>query len=186
MGYPIERALGRFKAANETMPNTAIVSRLVSLMTSTIGGEPWEFTPEDTPQDEAESLIKVGQLFFADVYYIYVIIRIQELGPEYEVGFACQRCGYAGKMTADLNTMDVHCVQDPSVLRREVPLLNGIRFRDGTIKKKVYIQPMVWANMVTNEMKEVGPDPLLLKLHFIKHCVIGVEGVEEAIHLDES
>jgi len=186
MGFPIERSIGRFKRLNESMPNTAIVSKLVSLMTSNLAGEPLDYSPEDDPQKEAEALIKIGQMFFADVYYIYVMVRIAELGPEYDVGFACQHCGFSGKMTTDLNTMKVSCVQDPSVLRREVPLLKGLKYRDGTIKKKIYIQPMLWANMVTNEVKEAGGDSLLMKLHFIRHCVVGVEGVEEAIHLDES
>lgn len=185
MGFPIERSIGRFKKMNESLPNTAIVSKLVSLCTSHIGGEPMEYHPDDSPELEVEALIRIGKMFFADVYYIYVMTRIAELGPEYDTGFACQRCGFTGKMISDLTTMKVSCVQDQSILRREVPLLKGLKFRDGTIKKKVYIQPMLWANMVTNEVKEAGGDSLLMKLHFIRHCVVGVEGVDEAIHLAE-
>lgn len=185
MGFLVERSIGRFKRMNESLPNTAVVSKLVSLCTSNVAGEPMEFNPDDSPEKEAEALIRIGKMFFADVYYIYVMIRIAELGSEYDTGFSCPNCGFAGKMTSDLNTMKVSCVQDPSVLRREVPLLKGLKYRDGTIKKKVYIQPMLWANMVTNEVKEAGGDSLLMKLHFIRHCVIGVEGVEESIHLAE-
>lgn len=186
MGYPIDKAIGRFKRLNENLPNTAVVSKLVSLLASSIGGEQLEFTPDDNEQQEAEALIKIGQMFLADVFYIYVMARIEEIGSKYKIDFVCSNCGFiSDKMETDLNEMDVSVVHDKSVLRREVPLSQGVHYRDGTIKKSVFIQPMLWANMVTNEVKEAGGDSQLMKLHFVKHCIVGVEGVEEAIALTE-
>jgi len=184
MGYPIEKAIGIFKGRNDTLPNTAVVSKVVSLVVSKLGGETLDFKPDDDEQREADAMIKIGGLFLADVYYIYVMARIEELGVDYEVDFACSDCSFTGKMIVDLNTMKVNTVQDTSVLRREVPLVKGIKHRTG-LKKSVFIQPMIWANMVTNEVKEAGGDPGLMKLHFIRHCVIGVEGESESAPLTD-
>lgn len=186
LGYLIEKAIGKFKKQNEGMPSTAVVSKVVSLLLSRLGGEDWNYTPDDSPDLEIESFIKLGKMWFADIYFIYAMARLEEIGPEYKIGFACQFCGFTGEMTCDLNSMEVSCVVDQSLLRRKVNLVKGIKYRDGSIKKSVFIQPMLWTNMVTNEVNEAGGDALLMKLHFIKHCVIGVDGIDDPIVLDES
>lgn len=186
---PIERAIGQFKKANPTLPSTAIITRVVSLTLSRLAGEEWSYSPEDNEEKVLEAIIKVGQMFLADVYYIYVMLRMQEMSEYYEFGnYLCSnpQCGYAGKIVFNLKKMNVTTAKDIKVLRREVSLRNGLEFRDGTTKKKVYIQPMLWVNMTTRELAEASGDPGLMKLHFIKHCVIGVEGFDGDISLDET
>jgi hypothetical protein len=183
--YHVEKSLGDFKKRNQTLPNTAAISKLVALMLTNLGGEKFEHLPTDSIEDETKAVIDIGKLFFADVYYIYVKIRIESLGPEFDVQFMCPTCKYQGKMTVDLNTMDVFTVGDPSVLLTEVELFRGLRFRDGSIKKRVKIQPMLWLHMTGDEAKEAAGDQTLMKLHFISKCVVGVEGFDDSVLLTQ-
>jgi hypothetical protein len=188
LGYPIEKAVGQFKKRNPTLPSTMIITKVISLTLSKLAGEEWKYSPDDDLETEMEATIKVGQMFLADVYYIYVMLRIQELSEKYKFGnYACSspQCGHTGEIIFDLNQMDVTTVKDLKVLRRKVPLLHGIKFRDGSVKKAVYIQPMLWVNMTTNELAEAAGDPSLMKLHFIRYCVVGVEGFDGDITLTD-
>ncbi len=179
MEYPVEKAIGRFRRLNPDLPSTATVTKVVSLMLTSLAGKPVNFQPDDTEEQEAEAFIQIGGMFLADVYYIYVMARIEELGTDYEIEYGCSGCNFTGKMTIDLNTMDVHAVNDLSILRRKVSLLKGIKCRNGNLEKTVLVQPMVWANMVTKELNEFSGNQQLMKLHFIKHCVVGVDGFQD-------
>jgi hypothetical protein len=182
---PIERAIGKFRQANHNKPTTVLVSKVIGLLLNDLGGEKFEHTPEDTIEEAAIKLQKISTCFLPDVYYIYTMARINELGNEYKIPWLCGNCGFTGTITVDLNTMQVHTCNDPSYLKKEVELVKGFKFRDQSIRKKVVVSPMLWMHMESAEALECGNDPLLLKLHFMSKCIVGVEGFDGSLVLTQ-
>ncbi|MCK5019300.1 MAG: hypothetical protein KAS32_19730 [Candidatus Peribacteraceae bacterium] len=184
-GYDTEKALGEWKKLNHGKPTTAVVTKLIALLLDSLGGEPFEHLPGDPLDVEAKKLGDVSSLYSADVFYIYSRARIEELGNEYITPFVCEKetCNFtAEEMIHDLDSMEVTCVEDISELEKEVPLVKGIRFRDGSIRKKLIVSPMLWHGMDSSGI--IGKeDELLVKLYFISKCVTGVEGNDGAIVL---
>jgi hypothetical protein len=191
MFTPEEEAIGRFKEKNPEAIGTFVVSKVVALLLKSIGNIKYDHTAEITdPLEEAKALNQIGLMYFADVYYIYLMARINELGKEYKLDFQCANPNCKlhkepSKLIADLNEVDTFCVEDTKLLRQKVKLIKGINYKN-KLRKSVTVQPMLWMHMVGEDMKKTGGDPTLLKLHFMKNCVVGVEGVEEPIVLGDS
>ena len=187
METPVERAIGKYRKENDKLPNTILVSKSVSMLLDTLGGKPFGFKDNGEPLDDVEKQQYIQAMYMADAQYIYLCARMEELGNDYTFEFRCENCGYTQeKAVVDLSTMDVHCVIDPSVLLSEVKLMKGLRFRDGTIKKKVSVSPAYWFHMEEPEIMVVGADPNLMRLFMISKCITGVEGVEGQLVLTQS
>lgn len=170
-GFDRERALGEFKVRIEGQPNTVIVTKLLALTLKTLIGEAFEHSLDFEQVQEERDLLKISAMYQADVFFMYLKVRIEELGPEYAIQFLCPSCKYEGKLTMDLNELDVNCVDDPSLLSQKVPLLIGFKYRGTEERKKIVtISPMLWINMTTKEAAKAGSDQTLMKLHFISKC----------------
>lgn len=183
LSFDIERDVGKFRRQNSERPGTAQVGKLLALLIDSLAGQPMEHVPGDPKAKEEDTILKVGRLYLADVYYIYVMARIQEIGHEYKSKFMCFNCGYKGEMVSDLRTMDVYAVEDVSVLQKKVTLFKGLKYRDGTVKKSVTISPMLWVNMESKDAAEAAADEMLMKLHFVSRCITGVEGIDSPVAL---
>lgn len=185
-----EQAIGEFRARNPNSVSTYIVSKVVALLLKNVGPIEYNHTAEEKDlEKEVTALMQIGTMNYPDVYYIYLMARINELGSSYRLPFPCtnNKCEYSrepGVLTADLNEVDVFCVEDTSLLSQEVSLIKGIKYK-GEIKKKVTVQPMLWMYMIGDDMHETEASPTLLQNHFIRKCVVGVEGVEGSIHLTD-
>jgi hypothetical protein len=186
LNFDREKAIGVFKGENESKPNTVVVSKTIAILLDSLCGKPFNHNPEDSKEKEEEALAEIGKMYLADVYYIYLSARLAELGPDYYFGYECPRCGCTGRVKSDISTMDVNIITDPSLLRKNVPLQWGFLYRDGSLKKSVTVQPMLWMHMVGDEMQESSGNDILMQLHFLTHCIVGVEGVEESIVLTPS
>lgn len=185
--YDLEKDVARFCRQHEGIPNTRVVTKVLSLCLNQLGGEPLVSpSVQDPIQREVESMQKVGQLFMADVYYLWIRLRMEELGTDYRSPFVCLSCGHQGEFLTDMESMDVFCVKDPSILETKVSLFKGLKFRDGTVKKAVMVNPVRWCNVDTNEMAAVGNEPNSLKLHFVRAAITGVEGMAEPVSLTDS
>ena len=186
--FPIEKALGEWKKERgEGKPLSAVVTKLMALLLTDIGGKPFEHLPGDSEQEEAKKLLFIKQLYTPDVYYMYTYARYQELGKEYIIPFDCgyANCKYStDEMICDISTMEVNCAHDLSVLVKEVELHHGIKYVDGSIRKKVTITPMQWMWMDGPDIVD-SQDELLLKLFFISKCVTGVEGIDGSLVLTQ-
>jgi hypothetical protein len=180
---PIERAIGKWRQVNHHRPTTALVTKVVGLLLNDLGGKEYNHAPEDGEQEAAEKLQKVSTCFLPDVYYMYTMARINELGNDYKIPWACEKCGFIGTLTMDLSTMKVYTCGDPTYLKKEIELVKGLKFRDGSIRKKVTISPMLWMYMEGDDALECGNDPLLLKLLFLSKCIVGVEGFKGSLVL---
>lgn len=185
-GWEQESELAMFRRLNEGASNTQIVTKVLSLCVKSLGGQslvPSEITqPEER---EAAAMIKIGQLFMADVYYLWIRLRIEELGDQYRAPFICMHCRKQGELLTDIQTMDVYTVKDPSILQRKVPLSKGILWRNGIVKKNVTLTPIHWIDVSGPDMGEIFADEVALKLHFIKHAITGAEGIDEAVVISE-
>lgn len=171
LGFNRERALGQFKVRIEGQPNTVIVTKLLALVLKNLAGKPFEHPTEIEQAQEEIDLLRISAMYQADIFYMYLKARIEELGPEYAIQFFCSNCKFEGKLTMDLNALDVNYVDDPALLTQKIPLLRGFKARGtGELKKLVSIAPMLWINMTTPEAAEAGSDQTLMKLHFISKC----------------
>jgi len=182
--YDLEKDVARFRRMNEQIPNTRIVTKVLSVCVNQLGGKP--LIPEevtDPNQREIVAMQKIGQLFMADVYYLWIRLRMEELGTEYKSPFACLSCRRQGEILTDMESMDVFCVNDPSILEKEVKLQKGLKFRDGSLKKTVTVNPVRWCQLDTPEMVNVASDPMSMKLHFIRHAITGIQGYSEPVVL---
>ena len=186
METPVERAIGKYRKENDKAPNTVLVSKAVSLLLDTLGGKPFGLKADGEPMDDIEKQQFVQSMYMADAQYIYLCARMAELGNDYTFEFSCMKCGYTQeKAVADLSTMDVYCVVDPAVLMSEINLVKGLRYRDGSIKKRVSVSPAYWFHMEDPEIMYIGGDPNLMRLYMIGKCITGVEGVEGQLVLTQ-
>lgn len=171
LGFDRERALGKFKVKIEGQPNTNIVTKLLALMLKSLGGNPWNHPIDCDSEREETDMLKISALYQADVFFMYVKARIEELGPDYAIQYLCPHCKFQGKLTMDLNELDVNRVDNAALLSQKVPLLKGFKKRgSGENQRIVTINPMLWVNMTTEEASEAGSDQTLMKLHFISKC----------------
>ncbi len=182
--FELEKDVARFRRMNENIPNTRVVTKVLSLCVSTLGGKP--LVPPnvvDPAEREITAMQKIGQLFMADVYYLWIRLRMEELGNDYKSPFQCMACGRTGEFVTDMDTMDVFCVTDASILQQEVTLFKGLKYRGGVVKKSVIVNPVRWCHIETEEMASVMNEPTSLKLHFIRHAITGVHGESEPVIL---
>lgn len=183
-GYELEKEVARFRRMNDNIPNTRVVTKVLSLCVTQLGGKPL-VPPEviDPAEREAVAMQKIGQLFMADVYYLWVRLRMEELGSQYKSPFQCFSCGNSGEFMTDMDSMDVFCVKDPSILEQEVKLFKGLKYRGNVVKNSVTVNPVRWCHIDTQEMANVGNEPTSLKLHFIRAAITGVNGIVEPVAL---
>lgn len=181
--YPQERALGKFKAANIGAPYQKVVTKLLTLLLSKLGGESYEYIPggEDDTEAEAAAMYLISKCYMADVIYMYVFARVQELGPELVYPLV-HTCGYIGKAQYDLSQMKVIVCDDPAALGKEVELIHGMRQANGNRQKRVMMQPLQWFDMESPESLEMQGDETLLKLHLIKHSTL----IEKVVKRDRA
>lgn len=172
----IEIEFGNFRKRNKSHPETSEVTKLLSLLLTEIGNEPHVSLLDrpkgnkDIVQEEAEDLFKIGRLDVADAYYAYVYARIQELGEKYDVDFTCQQCGLNKPLTMDLTEMDVMCIENPEDRKVRVSLPIGFESPSGRNVKEVFVEPVRWTDLESDEMRLCEGDEVLMKLFFIKQC----------------
>ena len=189
LDYDHEKEIGQFRQRNDPLPNTRVVNKALTLLVNSVANVPL-IPPDltDPLQQETQAMMTVSNMFMADVYYMWIMARIDELGKDYKSPFKCfyPKCKKEGEINSDLFEMDVYCVTKPSILETEVDLEKGFRFRDGTIKKRVTLSALRWSAVEHPGMIAAGNDAILTKLHFIHQAITGVDGIDEPIILDES
>lgn len=180
--HPQEKALGIYKSQNQHKAYNNVVTKILALMFTKFGGKPFKHEPSDTEQDEAKRMLDVSKLLMADVIYAYIYARVQELGTELWYPFVHEACKYEGRAKYDLEDLDVIVCDEPERLLQEVELVHGIRWRDGSIKKKAYVQPIRWFDMCSDDAKEAQSEQTLLELHMVeKSTLVEVTGSEGAV-----
>lgn len=101
-----ERELGRKKKSDSTMPEH--VGLVVSEMCSQIGPHSM------AKKDEGERRAVVSQMYMADVFYAYCLIRIKAMSSKLKLKIQCPtlRCGQEFPWSGDLNSLEVGIVEN--------------------------------------------------------------------------
>ena len=188
----IEIAIGEHRKLNQMKPNTITYTHLLALCLEKIGATSLKFPSLDENRKidlghnaHYQNIIRIRKMYMADVFYMFLRCRIEEMGATYTSPWQCSMCGLTRTIETDLEDMNVVCCDDPSFLKVECTLHRGLVFRDGTPKKRVTVTPMVWGNMEKDEILNAGSDSILMKYFFIANCITGVEGFDGEILLTE-
>lgn len=175
----VEREVGRYREENADLPATIVVSKLISCILTSVGGADFGTKKDGKEMTPDEKLLEIRKMYMADVYYMYLVARMKELGNDYVIPYVCPFCGIrAPKMSCDLESMDVVNALSVEALRHEANLRIGIKMRDGSVKKKVYLSPILWFEFERKEIGEIGSNEMLLKLFMLEKAITGVEGAE--------
>jgi len=182
----VEREVGKFREENAELPATVVVSKLISCILTSVGDQDFRVKKNGEERTPDELLMEVRKMYLADVYYMYLVARMRELGNDYVVPYVCPHCGIRDQsMKCDLSSMDVVSAVNVEALRHEVDLKVGLRYRDGSIKKKLFLSPIMWYMFEGPEVSEIGANEMLLKLFMLEKSITGVEGVKGAIMLNQ-
>lgn len=141
-----EKQLARFKAEESTY--TKYVSTVLGTMLSRIG--PANF---DEVTDIYARKVAVGQMYMADVFYAYVWLRIQAIGPELVVPVKCRKCNTEFNFTGDLNTTEVIIPADKEKVEWEFFLRDPIQVRSKTVSG-FRIGQQIWARVESTDASD--------------------------------
>lgn len=180
---PLEKALGKWKVARAADPNSTHLTKLLALLLTKLGGEPFSHSPDDDEADAAKEMYRISQCYMADVIYMYIFARVQELGHDLKYPIV-HGCGYVGDAEYDLRELEVVCCDDPAELLRPVDLVHGVKY-NGKRWKKAHVQPMKWFRMESEEAESAQADMTLMKLHLIENSVlIETKVKDQIVHLE--
>lgn len=98
-----EKELGRLRAQHQDATLTQYVSMVLATMCMRLGAFGIE-----SMKSFAEKRLAVSQMYMADVYYAYVWLRIQAMGPELALKLKCPFCRTDFNFTGDLNSTEVY------------------------------------------------------------------------------
>jgi len=99
-----ERELGALRDQNKDANVAQYVSMVLGSMCTRLGLHDFEQPQMKLQQKQ----LAVGQMFIGDVFYAYVHLRLQTLGPELLLNLTCPGCqNKIENFAADLNTVEV-------------------------------------------------------------------------------
>lgn len=138
-----ERELGALRDNNKDATLFQYVGMVLATMLSRLG--PHDFSQEGL--DFNQKRLLVGQLTTGDVFYAYIWLRIQALGPELGVKFKCPACTTAVEnFVADLNSVEVKAAEDMEQASWEYELLTPFQAR-GKEVKVMMVGPPRWNSL---------------------------------------
>ena len=170
--FELEEELGKVAENEPDMPMGQYLSEVVGSSISRLGGI------DVTKLKRSERRLLLYRMYYADVLYLYVHIRINALGPEIRFErFPCQkfRCPQKIDYVGDLRTIEVVSLDEPP--RKVVELDDGL-FYGGEYRKRVVVGGLRWAWM---EATDAGflQNSAKFKQRTLEYGVVGVEGVKE-------
>lgn len=172
MSWQIDKAVARYKKQLKEagQPGTKLVTKVLALMLTDLCGESFDHNESDSEEKAAQKILRVSSCYMADVWYMWLCLRIQEIGEDLVLPFRhlAPNCNFFGKSKYDLSTMKVVCTSDIGALARQANLIKGIKFRDGTIFKQLEVHPLNFFVMESPEAMEASEEESLLKLLFIE------------------
>lgn len=168
--FELEEVLGDIVEKHPEMPIGQYLSEIVGHGVSHVG------QIDVTKMKRSERRLLVHQMYYADVVYMYVWIRIGALGKELRLDkFPCKGCKKQIDYVGDLLSIEVKGLEGPpSVV---VELKKGMKY-GGEYRKKVTVGGLRWSFMETDD-PTVLSNPAKMKLQTMNHGLIGVEGTIE-------
>lgn len=99
-----EREIGDLRDKNRDGNMFQYVSMVLATLATKLG--PYDF---DKMKPEERRVVIAG-MTMPDVFYAYVWLRLQALGPDFDLRIVCPSCRKKSEITADLNTIEVRAV----------------------------------------------------------------------------
>jgi hypothetical protein len=144
----------------------AFVSSMLGLLVARVGSTDIE------KLKDAERQLFFGQMWFCDVMYLYVYLRVEALGPVVGIDVPCRMCRAPFQFHGDLRGMDVRVVDDPQELRRKVALKTGLPLRSA-LRKNLTTRPVHWLASLNRDLGDAAQAKMML----FQHSVEEVEGI---------
>lgn len=122
-----------------------------------------------------KKLLIFNQMYQADVFYMYAYLRLQTMGKEMDFGeMACPSCNHRFPFVADLTTLEVAIIENPSDLLYEVELKDGFDMA-GNHKTKLKMKPPLWSTFSRNFTGTFNEAELFLIM--VTNCIVEIEGM---------
>lgn len=169
--FELEEALGDIVEKHPEMPMGQYLSEVVGHSVARVG------TIDLTKLKRSEKRLLVYQMFYADVLYMYVHVRIGALGSELKMdSFPCKGCkkpirDYVG----DLDSIEVKGLEGPP--RVEVELRRPVDIA-GKKRRALVVGGLRWAFMETDD-PTILSNPAKMKMQTLNYGVCGAEGLPD-------
>lgn len=130
-----------------------------------------------------KKLLIFNRMYQADVFYMYVYLRLQTLGKEMDFGeIKCPSCSHRFPYVADLTTLEVAIIESPADLTFDVELKDGFDM-SGDHKTKLKMRPPLWNMLGSNLTPNANEAELFLAM--ITNCIVNIEGMPDGAVLTE-
>lgn len=152
------------------------VNRMMGLLLDRFCGQDFQ------SKSNEEKLLLMNQLEFSNVMYMYIFLRVDELGKELRLDVTCPRCTKLNKdYVADLETLDVE-VKDPDVHQRTAiyDLVKPIPLEDGQIVTAVEFDISKWEYMERATV-EIAKNAAKMKSLMFQSSLVGLKAGDQPV-----
>lgn len=153
----IDRFMNIWNEANEGQHIAKGVAKFLSLLVSQYADEALALDSEG--DSTADTMAKVLNWSFADVMYIYIMIRIS-VSELMEVNYSCPECQHKGLVKLDLKSTEVMVFEKPADLYTAVKLKHGFKLATGKICKSLVLQPIPFKTLLLSGATQGNTDSL--------------------------
>lgn len=130
-----------------------------------------------------KKLLIFNQMFQADVFYMYAYLRLITLGKEMDLGeIRCPSCSHRFPFVADLSSLEVAIIENPSDLVFDVELKDGFEMGKNH-KTKLKMKPPLWNMLGSNLPTSFNESEMFLAM--VTNCIVEIEGMPDGSVLTE-
>lgn len=170
-GMEEEKAIAKLKSDNPNMGR--FISKLMYLLLDTLHGEDFG------GQEEKNKILIINQMPMANILYMFIYLRFDQLSEDIAMGFHCPNCQKLIKnWVADLGDLDVDCkINDweetvTYKLKKPITLSKGDQLIDN-----LKLSVAKWDAMERADEK-VATNDAIRQEHQLRSCLKGSEGFE--------
>lgn len=171
-----EKELGELKKELEDARMPTYISAVLSTMLTRVGQHDF------TKMDKTQKGLALTQMYTADIFYMYIMLRKENVSHELKLDFGCPHCGRKIKFVGDLNTVDVVCVDDLAALDCEYELTTPINIR-GKETKKLSLTALKWNTYEMLTDKHINEGNAIE--YFLLNSIVGSDVQENMLVLAE-
>jgi len=122
-----------------------------------------------------KKLLIFNQMYQADVFYMYAYLRLITLGNEMDLGeIKCPSCSHRFPFVADLTSLEVAIIENPSDLTYDIELKDGFDMGKDH-KTKLKMKPPLWRMLGSNLPTNFNESEMFLAM--ITNCIVEIEGM---------
>ena len=160
----MEETLSKLKGKAKTVG--LFVNQLMCTMLSTFNGQ--DFTSLSTE----EKMLRMNQIEFPNMMYMYIYLRVEELGSEFRLDVGCPTCGKLNKdFLANLDDLDIRIKEKDHPREYDFKLKRPIEL-DGKTLTSLMLNIGKWDSMEKAD-REVGSNAAKMKRLLFESCIVG-------------